>query len=69
MLMNVEHRTSNIERRMMEIKINLLMIIYAILVVGAASSRDDALLASTQLFFAAGIRSHEISRYFDLGLE
>ena len=48
----------------MESKINLIMAIYAILVVGAASSRDDAMIAIAQLFFAAGSRSHEKSRYF-----
>jgi hypothetical protein len=32
---------------------------YAILFVGAASSRDNAMMAIERLFFAAGSRSHE----------
>jgi hypothetical protein len=39
--------------------INLIMAIYEILIVGAASSRDDAMIAIKRLFFAAGSRSHE----------
>ena len=39
------------------------MVIYAIWIVGAASSRDDRMIAEVQLFFAAGSRSHEESRY------
>jgi len=35
------------------------MVIYAILIVGAASSRDHAMIANKRLFFAAGSRSHE----------
>jgi hypothetical protein len=39
--------------------INLIMAIYEILIVGAASSRDYAMTAIKRLFFAAGSRSHE----------
>jgi len=39
--------------------INLKMAIYEILIVGAASSREDAMIAVKRLFFAAGSRSHE----------
>jgi hypothetical protein len=35
------------------------MAIYEILIVGAASSRDDAMIAIKRHFFAAGSRSHE----------
>jgi hypothetical protein len=35
------------------------MVNYAILIVGAASSRDHAMMANKRLFFAAGSRSHE----------
>jgi hypothetical protein len=38
---------------------NLIMAIYEILIVGAASSRDYAMIAIKRLFFAAGSRSHE----------
>ena len=48
----------------MEPKINLIMVGYAILVVGAASSRDHAMIAIAQLFFAAESRSRKKSRYF-----
>ena len=40
------------------------MVGYAILVVGAASSRDHSMIAISQLFFAAESRSHEKSSYF-----
>ena len=39
--------------------INLIVAIYEILIVGAASSRDYAMIAIKRLFFAAGSRSHE----------
>ena len=35
------------------------MVIYAILIVGAASSRDHAIMAIERLLFEAGSRSHE----------
>ena len=35
------------------------MAIYEILIVGAAFSRDFAMVAIKRLFFAAGSRSHE----------
>jgi hypothetical protein len=35
------------------------MVIYAILIVGAASSRDHTMIAIKGLFFAAVSRSHE----------
>jgi hypothetical protein len=35
------------------------MATYAIFIVGAASSRDHAIMAIERLFFAAGSRSHE----------
>ena len=41
------------------------MLTYAILMVNTAFSRDDEIIAITQLFFAAGgSRSYEESRYF-----
>jgi hypothetical protein len=40
------------------------MVGYAILVVGAASSRDHVMIAIAQLFIAAESRSHTKSRYF-----
>jgi hypothetical protein len=56
----IENETS------METKIKIMIVIYDILVVGAASSRDHAMMAIERLFFAAGSRSHEKSRYFGL---
>jgi hypothetical protein len=41
-------------------------VILAILIVGAASSRDHAMNSYRTTFFAAGSRSHEKSRYFGL---
>jgi len=38
---------------------NLIMAIYEILIVEAASSRDYAMIAIKRLFFTAGSRSHE----------
>ena len=35
------------------------MVIHEILIVGAAFSRDYAMIAIKRLFFAAGSRSHE----------
>jgi hypothetical protein len=43
----------------LEPKINFVMVIYAILIVGAASSRDHTMIAIKPLFFAAGSRSHQ----------
>jgi hypothetical protein len=43
----------------LEPKINLVIVIYAILIVGAASSRDYTMIDIKRLFFAAGSRSHE----------
>jgi len=39
--------------------LNLIMAFYETLVVGAASSRDSAMIAIKRIFFAAGSRSHE----------
>ena len=47
------------KRNFMGTQINLILVIYAILIVGAASSRDYAMTAKKRLFFAAGSRSHE----------
>jgi hypothetical protein len=43
----------------LEPKINSVMVIYVISLVGAASSRDHASMAIERLLFAAGSRSHE----------
>jgi hypothetical protein len=40
------------------------MVGYAILIVGAASSRDHVMIAIAQLLIAAESRSHTKSRYF-----
>ena len=52
------------ELSLLEPKINSVMVIYVISLVGAASSRDHASMAIERLLFAAGSRSHEKSRYF-----
>jgi len=48
-----------VEETSLEPKINLVIVNYEILIVGAASSRDHTMIAIKRLFFAAGSRSHE----------
>jgi hypothetical protein len=50
---------SNRERNLIGTSIKFILAIYAILIVGAAFSRDHAMIAVKRLFFAAGSRSHE----------